>query len=140
MKLRTTPDCMKLKDAELFPEAWHRFHVIGAPTYFYAVVDSRSVMIVFDALFLPEQIAVGMFDVYLAYVNWWQVEAQAKRSWFPRRGLFFSAPMRDYVCLRVRRQEAEWWIAAFREFMKYNYNIWTQGTDRDPDRQIASMQ
>jgi hypothetical protein len=124
--LRSTPRRLGHRDVEVFPEAAERHRLIGYPLTFWLRVHRPYVSIVHDGFYLPEPLGPQLSALYSSYVDWWVGEARAKRQPYPRHGLGWATPMRDYVAVTVLAEHAAWWIGLYRTLASYAYDVWAE--------------
>jgi hypothetical protein len=113
--VRSTPGAWRTRDHVLFPalDAARREH--GVPTDYYVRVHGKTVDIIVDDFFLPEETAARLAAQYADYVQSW--DSSPKRRWFPRGGIGLEdfRSSHGYAALTVLREDAPQWIALLNE-------------------------
>src|SRR6266581_3620460 len=108
-KIRSTPTTLGLRDSVLFPALDSARRERRVPTDYYVRVHGRTVTIIVDDFFVPDEEATRLAAKFRDYVlRWWSSPA---RRFIPRGVLIYHADFRGYVPLTVLREDADEWIA-----------------------------
>ena len=106
--IRSTSTRLGLRDSVLFPALDSARRERRVPTNYYVRVHGRTLTIIVDDFFVPDEERTRLAAKYRDYLGRWL--SSPARRWFPRDG-FGLADFRCYVPLLVLREDAEEWIA-----------------------------
>ena len=106
--IRSTPKQWWWRDSVLFPALDLARRQRGVPTHYHVWTHGRTVYIIVDDFFVPDEERMRLVSKYRDYLGRWL--SSPARRWFPRDG-FGLADFRCYVPLLVLREDAEEWIA-----------------------------